>query len=60
MSSRSSRVAPSRVGNRLYCNAAGDFAGLVATHAVGEDEQAHIAVQSNRVLIVIAHLAGIR
>jgi hypothetical protein len=40
-------------------HAAGDFAGLVATHTVGQNRQAPISVGKYRILVLSAHQSGV-
>ena len=40
-------------------DAARDFAGVVAAHAVGQHEQADVGVDADRVLVVLAHAADV-
>ena len=40
-------------------DAAGDLAGVVAAHAVGQHQQADLRIVGNAVLVVIAHPSGI-
>ena len=40
-------------------DAAGDLAGVVAAHAVGEHEQADVGIDADRVLVVLAHPADV-
>ena len=40
-------------------NAAGDLTGIVATHAIGEHQQADVRIVRYGVLVVLADLAGI-
>jgi len=45
--------------NRLDGNAAGDFTGVIAAHAVGQHEQAGIAIGADRVFVMVADSADI-
>ena len=58
---RSSRSRPSRdqVGDGLDGDAAGDFAGVVAAHAIGQHEQADVGIDADGVLVVLADAAGV-
>ncbi len=48
-----------QVGHGLHGDAAGDFAGVVAAHAVGEHDEAQVAVVGDRVLVVLADPARV-
>ena len=45
--------------HRLDGDAARDFAGVVAAHAVGQHEQADVGVDADRVLVVLADAAHV-
>ena len=45
--------------DRLDGDAAGNLAGVVAAHAVGEYEQADVGVDADRVLVVLAHTTDV-
>ena len=45
--------------HRAHRDAARDFTGVVAAHAVGEHEEADVGVDADRVLVVLAHATGI-
>ena len=48
-----------QVGDGLHGDAAGDFAGVVAAHAVGKHNEAHVAVVGDGVLVVLANPARV-
>ena len=58
---RSSRshVLAHQVDDGLDGDAAGDLAGVVAAHAVGQHQQADVRIEGDRVLVVLADLAGV-
>jgi len=45
--------------NRLNCDTAGDFARVVAAHAIREHHQAIIDIRADSVLVVLPNPAGI-
>jgi hypothetical protein len=47
------------LNDRLHGDAAGHFAGVIAAHAVGEHDEAQVAVHSDHVLVVLSNSAGI-
>ncbi len=47
------------VDDGLHRDAAGDFARVVATHAVGEDPQADVRPGADRIFVVVSDLADI-
>ncbi len=49
-----------QVEHGLHGDAARDFARVVAAHAVGEHQQADVAIGGDRVLVVLADFAGVR
>ena len=48
-----------QVDDGLHGDAAGDLAGVVAAHAIGQHEQADVGIDGNGVLVVLADLAGV-
>ena len=48
------------IDDRLYGDAAGDLAGVVAAHAVREHPQPDFRLRADRVLVVISNLADVR
>ena len=46
-------------GDGLHGHSAGDFAGVVAAHAVGEHHQADIRDRADGILVVVPNAAGI-
>src|SRR5437762_2193428 len=52
-------VLAHQVDDRLDGDAARDFAGVVAAHAVGQHHQSNVGIDRNRVLVVLADLAGV-
>src|SRR5579859_247771 len=51
---------PHQIDDGLHGDAAGDLAGVITTHAVSQDEQADVGLAADHVLVVFAHLTGIR
>ena len=49
----------SKFGDDLHGNAAGNFAGVVAAHAIGKHHEADVAIGANRILIVLTNTTGI-
>src|SRR5205823_14340604 len=52
-------VLAHQVDDGLHGDAARDFAGVVAAHAVGEHQQPDVRINGNGVLVVLADLAGV-
>ena len=52
-------VLAHEVDDGLHGDAAGDLAGVVAAHAVGQHQQPDVRVDGDRVLVVLADLAGV-
>src|SRR5580698_706570 len=48
-----------QVDDGFHGNATGHFAGVVATHAIGEHQQSDVRVEGDRVLVVLPDLAGV-
>ena len=48
-----------QVHDGLDGDAAGDLAGVVAAHAIGQHQQADVGIDGDRVLVVLADLAGV-
>jgi hypothetical protein len=51
---------PHQVEDGLYGDAAGDFARVVAAHAVREHQEPDILVEGNGVFVVFANFSGVR
>ncbi len=49
-----------QIEHRLHGDAARDLASVVATHAIGEHQQADVAVGGDGVLVVLTDFAGVR
>ena len=47
------------IDDGLHGNAAGDFAGVVAAHAVSQHQQADVGIDCDGVLVVLADLTRI-
>jgi len=52
-------VLAHQVDDGLDGDAARDFAGVVAAHAVGEHQQPNVRINGNGVLVVFADLASV-
>ncbi len=47
------------LGNRLHGDTAGDFASVVASHAVGQHHEPDVGIGADRILIVLANPTGV-